>query len=128
MNDEMKVVKLTELMASRILKFFARSLGYRSLFYMQNNKDGTWRIVFGTEEHGSAAMSIGTGKLPPSVDIIRFNHKPSCKEVVSKMLKITKDGKMRVDSIENDWKTTKTLVMPHMTLEQLLIKMDLEVA
>lgn len=105
--------------------FFARHLGFQS-FRVHSMDNCTWRFEFynSSKKHIKSAGIVKV--FNDEVNLIRFSHKPTCKDIVSKMLVLAKNGE-RIDSLTNRY-NTMTLMRPFTTIEELLVKIDLELS
>ena len=116
-----KHVELTEKLAYRILMFFTRHLGFQS-FHVYEMNNSTWRLEFYNSSSRAGIIKVSDDK----IDLIRFSHKPTCKDIVDELLMLASNGEC-IDSLTSNYHTM-TLMRPFMTFEELLVKMDLELS
>lgn len=116
-----KKIKLTEKLAYKILMFFTRHLGFQS-FQKYQLKTGRWCIDFYNSSKHVGILRVFDNEVAG----IRFDYKPTCKEVVNELLMFASNGE-KITSLTSSY-DTMTLMQPFTTLEELLVKMDLELS
>lgn len=116
-----KQVELTEKLAYRILMFFVRHLGFQS-FHVHPMENHTWRLEFYNSSSRAGIIKVFDNEAA----VIRFDHKPTCKDIVNEMLTFASNGE-RIASLTSRYHTA-TLMQPFTTIEELLVKMDLELS
>ena len=114
-----KNIVVTENLAYKILMFFTRHLGFQS-FRVHSIENHTWRLEFYNSSNRAGVLRISN-----YVSSIRFDkHKPTCKDIVNELLMFASKGE-RIASLTSNYHSM-TLMRPFTTIEELLMKMDLE--
>lgn len=107
--------------------FFARHLGFQS-FHVYPMENHTWRLKFYNSSNRVGILKV-SGIVKVSNDDagpIRFNYKPTCKDIVNELLTCASKGE-RIASMTSSCHIA-TLMQPFTTIEELLVKMDLELS